>query len=89
MTPILTPRAADARVECKAGRLLVNGFPTGMESAERDGPWRAPISASNHFAATSVQHDGNPRFLRPVCYQTMPDALLPEDLWNQIPFCSS
>ena len=66
-------------LERKAGRLLVNGFPTGVEvcdSMVHGGPY----PASTNFGATSVGTMAIRRFVRPVCYQNMPDALLPEDL---------
>lgn len=66
-------------LERKAGRVLVNGFPTGVEVCEamvHGGPW----PASTNFGATSVGTLSIRRFLRPVCYQNLPDALLPEDL---------
>ncbi|WP_295812519.1 aldehyde dehydrogenase (NADP(+)) [uncultured Nitratireductor sp.] len=65
-------------LERKAGRLLVNGFPTGVEvvdSMVHGGPY----PASTNFGATSVGTLSIRRFLRPVCYQNMPEALLPED----------
>lgn len=65
-------------LERKAGRLLVNGFPTGVEvvdSMVHGGPY----PASTNFGATSVGTLSIRRFLRPVCYQNMPAALLPED----------
>jgi len=63
-------------LERKAGRLLVNGFPTGVEvaSAMVHG---GPYPASTNFGATSVGTMAIRRFLRPVCYQNVPDALLP------------
>ena len=63
-------------LERKAGRLLVNGFPTGVEvaSAMVHG---GPYPASTNFGATSVGTMAIRRFLRPVCYQNFPDALLP------------
>jgi len=66
-------------LERKAGRLLANGFPTGVEvcdSMVHGGPY----PASTNFGATSVGTLSIRRFLRPVCYQNMPDALLPNDL---------
>ncbi|SFE33927.1 NADP-dependent aldehyde dehydrogenase [Roseivivax sediminis] len=66
-------------LERKAGRLLVNGFPTGVEVAEAM-VHGGPYPASTNFGATSVGTLAIRRFLRPVCYQNMPDALLPEDL---------
>ncbi|MEL6596175.1 MAG: aldehyde dehydrogenase family protein, partial [Pseudomonadota bacterium] len=64
-------------VERKAGRVLVNGFPTGVEVADTM-VHGGPYPASTNFGATSVGTLSIRRFLRPVCYQNMPDALLPE-----------
>ncbi len=64
-------------LERKAGRILANGFPTGVEVAEgmvHGGPY----PASTNFGATSVGTMAIRRFLRPVCYQNMPDALVPD-----------
>ncbi|SDY30294.1 aldehyde dehydrogenase (NADP(+)) [Citreimonas salinaria] len=66
-------------LERKAGRVLVNGFPTGVEVAEAM-VHGGPFPASTNFGATSVGTLAIRRFLRPVCYQNMPEALLPEDL---------
>ncbi len=73
---------ADARslmpiLERKAGRVLVNGFPTGVEVADSM-VHGGPYPASTNFGATSVGTLAVRRFLRPVCYQNAPDALLPE-----------
>lgn len=65
-------------LERKAGRLLVNGFPTGVEVADAM-VHGGPYPASTNFGATSVGTLSIRRFLRPVCYQNMPAALLPED----------
>lgn len=69
-------------LERKAGRLLVNGFPTGVEVADAM-VHGGPFPASTNFGATSVGTLAIRRFLRPVCYQNMPDALLPDDLSNK------
>ena len=66
-------------LERKAGRLLVNGFPTGVEVADSM-VHGGPYPASTNFGATSVGTLSIRRFLRPVCYQNLPDALLPGDL---------
>ena len=66
-------------LERKAGRLLVNGFPTGVEVADTM-VHGGPYPASTNFGATSVGTFSIRRFLRPVCYQNFPDALLPRDL---------
>ncbi|QIR86501.1 aldehyde dehydrogenase (NADP(+)) [Paracoccus sp. AK26] len=66
-------------LERKAGRVLVNGFPTGVEvvdSMVHGGPY----PASTNFGATSVGTLSIRRFLRPVSYQNFPKELLPEDL---------
>ncbi|MCV3271840.1 aldehyde dehydrogenase (NADP(+)) [Roseobacter sinensis] len=64
-------------LERKAGRVLVNGFPTGVEVADSM-VHGGPFPASTNFGATSVGTLSIRRFLRPVCYQNVPDALLPE-----------
>ncbi|WP_170791679.1 aldehyde dehydrogenase (NADP(+)) [Ruegeria lacuscaerulensis] len=66
-------------LERKAGRLLANSFPTGVEvcdSMVHGGPY----PASTNFGATSVGTLSIRRFLRPVCYQDIPTGLLPEDV---------
>ena len=66
-------------LERKAGRVLANGFPTGVEVADAM-VHGGPYPASTNFGATSVGTLSIRRFLRPVCYQQMPDELLPVDL---------
>ena len=71
-------------LEQKAGRLLVNGYPTGVEVCDamvHGGPYPATSDARG----TSVGSLAIDRFLRPVCYQNYPDALLPEALQNANP----
>ena len=66
-------------LERKAGRVLANGFPTGVEvcdSMVHGGPY----PASTNFGATSVGTLSIRRFLRPVCYQNIPQNILPNDL---------
>jgi alpha-ketoglutaric semialdehyde dehydrogenase len=65
-------------LERKAGRILANGFPTGVEVCQAM-VHGGPYPASTNFGATSVGTLAIRRFLRPVCYQDMPDKLLPED----------
>lgn len=67
-------------LERKAGRILVNGFPTGVEVSDTM-VHGGPYPASTNFGATSVGTMSIRRFLRPVCYQNMPDAILPEDFF--------
>ncbi|MCC5964503.1 MAG: aldehyde dehydrogenase (NADP(+)) [Natronohydrobacter sp.] len=64
-------------LERKAGRILANGFPTGVEVADSM-VHGGPYPASTNFGATSVGTLSIRRFLRPVCYQNMPDALVPQ-----------
>lgn len=66
-------------LEQKAGRLLLNGYPTGVEVCDamvHGGPYPATSDARG----TSVGTLAIERFLRPVCYQNYPDAWLPEAL---------
>jgi 2,5-dioxopentanoate dehydrogenase len=66
-------------LEQKAGRILANGWPTGVEVADAM-VHGGPYPASTNFGATSVGTMAIRRFLRPVSYQNIPEALLPEDL---------
>lgn len=66
-------------LERKAGRVLANGFPTGVEVCDAM-VHGGPYPASTNFGATSVGTLAIRRFLRPVCYQNMPEAVLPDDL---------
>ena len=66
-------------LERKSGRVLANGFPTGVEVADAM-VHGGPYPASTNFGATSVGTLSIRRFLRPVCYQNLPAALLPADL---------
>lgn len=66
-------------LERKAGRLLINGYPTGVEVCDAM-VHGGPYPASTNFGATSVGTLAIRRFLRPVCYQNVPAALLPQDL---------
>jgi NADP-dependent aldehyde dehydrogenase len=72
-------RALMPILERKAGRVLANGFPTGVEVADSM-VHGGPYPASTNFGATSVGTLSIRRFLRPVCYQNLPEALLPADL---------
>ena len=73
-----------ALLEQKAGRLLLNGYPTGVEVCDamvHGGPYPATSDARG----TSVGTLAIERFLRPVCYQNYPDAMLPVALQNANP----
>ena len=74
-----TARALMPVLERKAGRILANGFPTGVEVSDTM-VHGGPYPASTNFGATSVGTMSIRRFLRPVCYQGIPEALLPDDL---------
>lgn len=71
-------RALMPILERKAGRLLANGFPTGVEVVDSQ-VHGGPYPASTNFGATSVGTMSIRRWLRPVAYQNMPSALLPQD----------
>jgi NADP-dependent aldehyde dehydrogenase len=71
-------------LERKVGRLIFNGFPTGIEvcpSMHHGGPY--PAATHSHF--TSIGTASILRFVRPVCYQGFPDAALPVELQNGNP----
>jgi alpha-ketoglutaric semialdehyde dehydrogenase len=71
-------------LERKVGRILVNGFGTGVEvsSAMVHG---GPFPSTSDGRSTSVGTMAIDRFLRPVAYQDLPDALLPDDLRDSNP----
>jgi 2,5-dioxopentanoate dehydrogenase len=71
-------------LEQKAGRLIFNGFPTGVEvnhSMIHGGPY--PSTSDSRF--TSVGSLAIYRFARPVCFQNFPQTLLPEELQDGNP----
>jgi len=71
-------------LEQKAGRLIFNGFPTGVEVTHamvHGGPY--PATSDPRF--TSVGSLAIYRFARPVCFQGFPHALLPEELQDGNP----
>ncbi|MEB8338999.1 aldehyde dehydrogenase (NADP(+)) [Streptomyces endophyticus] len=66
-----------------AGRVLVNGWPTGVAVApaqHHGGPYPATTSTSTSVGGTAIE-----RWLRPVSYQTTPEALLPQELRDDNP----
>ncbi|HHW1690095.1 TPA: aldehyde dehydrogenase (NADP(+)) [Pseudomonas aeruginosa] len=71
-------------LEQKAGRLLLNGYPTGVEVCDAM-VHGGPYPATSDVRGTSVGTLAIERFLRPVCYQNYPDVLLPEALKNANP----
>ena len=68
----------------KVGRILLNGYPTGVEVCEAM-VHGGPYPATSDPRGTSVGTLAIERFLRPVCFQNYPDALLPEALRNANP----
>jgi NADP-dependent aldehyde dehydrogenase len=69
----------------RAGRLLFNGWPTGVAvtPAMQHG---GPFPATTNPTTTSVGTAAIGRFLRPVTYQDCPPALLPEPLRDDNPW---
>jgi len=73
-----------AVLKTKAGRLVSNGFPTGVEvchAMTHGGPY--PATADGR--STSVGTRAIERFVRPVCYQNFPDGALPDELRESNP----
>lgn len=66
-------------LERKAGRVLFNGFPTGVE-VTHSMIHGGPFPASSDSRTTSVGSSAMKRFMRPVCYQNIPSSLMPESL---------
>ncbi len=63
----------------KVGRIVFNGFPTGIEvcHAMHHG---GPYPAATHSFFTSIGHQSIYRFVKPVCFQGFPSSALPEAL---------
>jgi alpha-ketoglutaric semialdehyde dehydrogenase len=66
-------------LEQKAGRLVFNGFPTGVEVGHAI-VHGGPYPATSDGQSTSVGSQAIYRFARPVCFQNFPSAELPEEL---------
>lgn len=66
-------------LETKVGRLLFNGYPTGVEVCHAM-VHGGPFPATSDSRTTSVGTRAIVRFGRPVCYQDFPDASLPMEL---------
>ncbi len=71
-------------LERKVGRILFNGFPTGVEVSHAM-VHGGPFPATSDSRSTSVGASAIDRFLRPVCYQDVPSYLLPEALVDENP----
>ena len=73
-----------ALLEIKVGRIIFNGFPTGVEvcpSMNHGGPY--PAASDIHY--TSVGTAAIFRFARPICYQGFPESSLPLELQDANP----
>lgn len=73
-----------AILESKVGRLIFNGYPTGVEVCHamiHGGPY----PATSDGRSTSVGTQAIYRFARPVCFQSFPNAALPEELKDENP----
>lgn len=66
-------------LEDRAGRILCNGYPTGVEVSHAM-VHGGPYPATSDSRTTSVGSLAIQRFVRPVCYQDLPESLLPEAL---------
>jgi len=73
-----------AILEDKVGRLIFNGFPTGVEVCHAI-VHGGPYPATSDGRSTSVGSQAIFRFCRPICYQGFPDAALPEELRDANP----
>lgn len=71
-------------LERKAGRILFNGFPTGVEVCHAM-VHGGPFPSTSDSRTTSVGATAIDRFLRPVCYQAFPAELLPASLGDDNP----
>lgn len=71
-------------LETRTGRVIYNGFPTGLEvcTAMHHG---GPYPAATHSYFTSVGTNAIYRFVRPVCYQDLPQFALPPELQDANP----
>ncbi len=74
-----------ARLEARTGRVLWNGWPTGVSVtyAQQHG---GPYPATTNSTTTSVGTAAVRRFMRPVAYQNLPDGLLPPALREDNPW---
>ncbi|WP_445725536.1 aldehyde dehydrogenase (NADP(+)) [Flavobacterium sp.] len=66
----------------RVGRIIFNGVPTGVEVCSamvHGGPY--PASTDSRFTAVGV--NSIKRWVRPFCYQSWPNELLPNELKNE------
>ncbi len=73
-----------AILETKVGRLIFNGYPTGVEVCHAM-VHGGPYPATSDGRSTSVGTQAIYRFARPVCYQDFPSTALPDELKNENP----
>ena len=73
-----------AILERKVGRLVFNGFPTGVEVSHAM-VHGGPYPSTSDGRSTSVGTQAIFRFVRPVCYQGFPNAALPDALKDNNP----
>ena len=71
-------------LEQKVGRILINGFPTGVEVSHAM-VHGGPFPATTDSRSTSVGTMAVTRFTRPVCFQNFPDTLLFDELKSDNP----
>jgi NADP-dependent aldehyde dehydrogenase len=71
-------------LETKVGRIIFNGFPTGVEVSHAM-VHGGPYPSTSDGRSTSVGSQAIFRFARPVCYQGFPDTALPDELKNKNP----
>ncbi|MGA9637181.1 aldehyde dehydrogenase (NADP(+)) [Flavobacterium sp.] len=72
-------------LELKVGRIVINGFPTGVEVCHamvHGGPYPSTTSSQTTSVGTLAMR----RFVRPVCYQDYPSSLLPQALKDENPY---
>ncbi|MEX2540911.1 MAG: aldehyde dehydrogenase (NADP(+)) [Trueperaceae bacterium] len=77
-------RALLRALELTVGRLLLNGFPTGIEvgpAVQHGGPYPATTDSRSTSVGTAAVY----RFARPICYQDFPQAALPLELKDDNP----
>ena len=71
-------------LERKVGRLIINGYPTGVEVCHAM-VHGGPFPATTDSKTTSVGTRAITRFTRPICYQNFPEYLLPKELHDDNP----
>jgi len=78
------PSLLEARLVSRVGRLVVNGFTTGVGitwSTHHGGPYPSSTSELHSSVGASAVR----RWLRPICYQSTPETLLPPELRDDNP----